>query len=405
MKTLIELYDRRPIENVLSTEVFRPKQTIYLYPREQSDAKKCKQQLQRYFQSKHIQTELLFLEIDFYHADSILAQLERAVQAEPDCALDITGGSDAALFAAGLFCARHNIPVFTYSRKRNCFFNIRGCAFEQLPCTVVHSVSDCFLMAGGTVKAGHTDSNCISAYLPKVDDFFQLYLKYKSSWRQAVHYLQQASAPLRGAATPSLHVDAPTTVRDARGKQLQMPRELLAALAELRFLQSLDLSRKGRVSFDFRDEQIRTWLRDVGSVLELYVYKLCLASEKFNDVKIDVVVEWDRTDKNRNRVQNELDVVAMHGTLPVFISCKTGSLETEALNELAILRDRFGGEGAKAVAVSAQRCQSVTGHRAAALGITVVDIDDLRAGRLADILTSILSATSTKKHNTLPKGN
>ena len=34
MKTLIELYDERPLENVLSTEVFRPERTVFLCPPE-----------------------------------------------------------------------------------------------------------------------------------------------------------------------------------------------------------------------------------------------------------------------------------------------------------------------------------------------------------------------------------
>ena len=32
MKTLIELYDERPIENILATEVFRPERTVFLCP-------------------------------------------------------------------------------------------------------------------------------------------------------------------------------------------------------------------------------------------------------------------------------------------------------------------------------------------------------------------------------------
>ena len=30
MKTLIELYDERPLENVLSTEVFSPERTVFI---------------------------------------------------------------------------------------------------------------------------------------------------------------------------------------------------------------------------------------------------------------------------------------------------------------------------------------------------------------------------------------
>ena len=34
MKTLIELYDERPLENILATEVFRPERTVFLAPPE-----------------------------------------------------------------------------------------------------------------------------------------------------------------------------------------------------------------------------------------------------------------------------------------------------------------------------------------------------------------------------------
>lgn len=395
MKTLIELYDSRPIENVLSTEVFCPERTIYLYPRYLKNAKKAKQQLQRYFKSRGVDTHLQFIEIDIYDVKQMLPELQKAVQAYPDCALDITGGSDAALFAAGLFCAKHDIPVFTYSRKRNCFFNIQGCSFgDQFPCTLQHAVDDCFLMAGGNVRMGRVDNSRLSHYLPVVDNFFRIYLKHKSTWKQTVHYIQQASQ-LPKDAKITLHVDAPTTVKSMHGGRLQMPREVMLDLSELGFLKNLNLNRNGFVSFDFQDEQVRTWLRDIGSVLELYVYKACLDLDLFNDVKTSVVVEWDDDEQARNRVKNELDVVAMRGIVPLFISCKTGSIETEALNELAVLRDRFGGDGARAAVVSAQRCQSVTRHRATELGITVIDIEDLRKGRLASVLSAVVSVPKT----------
>ena len=34
MKTLIELYDERPLENVLGVEVFRPRRVVYVCPEE-----------------------------------------------------------------------------------------------------------------------------------------------------------------------------------------------------------------------------------------------------------------------------------------------------------------------------------------------------------------------------------
>ena len=144
-----------------------------------------------------------------------------------------------------------------------------------------------------------------------------------------------------------------------------------------------------KVSFRFRDGQIRTWLRDVGSVLELYVYKACLDSGLFDDVRTSAVVDWEG-DKRTNAVSNELDVMATRGVTPVFISCKTCDVKTEALNELAILRDRFGGQIAKAAIVTAERGRTVMRNRASELNILVIDLEDLEKGRIGQRLKSLM---------------
>ena len=92
------------------------------------------------------------MEASQYKVDRILRQLLSISEKYPDCALDVTGGSDAELFAAGMFAAKANVPTFTYSRKKNRFYNISGAEFaDDLPCDIQYSVEDFFLMAGGTL--------------------------------------------------------------------------------------------------------------------------------------------------------------------------------------------------------------------------------------------------------------
>ena len=74
--------------------------------------------------------------------------------------------------------------------------------------------------------------------------------------------------------------------------------------------------------FRFRDEQIRYWLRDQGSVLEIYTWKACRDVGIFQDVCCSTVVEWERG-KSGEKVTNEIDVMAVRDATPVFISCKT----------------------------------------------------------------------------------
>ena len=60
------------------------------------------------------------------------------------------------------------------------------------------------------------------------------------------------------------------------------------------------------------------------------------------------------------------------------------------LNIRAWLRDRFGGKGAKAAIVSTERCNAAARHRAAQLGIAVIDRDELESGKLAYRLKVIM---------------
>ena len=104
----------------------------------------------------------------------------------------------------------------------------------------------------------------------------------------------------------------------------------------------------------------------------------------FDDVVLSAVVNW-RAGEKRDAVTNEIDVMAVRGVQPVFISCKTCEIKTEALNELAILRDRFGGKGSRAVIVTSApgaRSRAVMRQRAAELSIEVIEWNDLALDQL-----------------------
>lgn len=388
MKTLIELYDERPIENVLASEVFRPERTVYLCPAEVAQNKGLQKKLKDYFLRCGLDTELVFLESALYNSSKVLKQLRQVVERYDDCTLDITGGTDAALFACGQLAAETEIPAFTYARRRNCFYNIHNAVFaDELPCTVRHSVEDCFLMAGGAMRQGRVDNGVLDRYIDKFDGFFRIYLRYRTDWTRIVKYFQVVSQTAKGQTAP-LKISAPLTVKGERGSKISACEGCLRELEALGFLSGLEIGRDV-VRFAFRDQQIRTWLRDIGSVLELYVYKACRDTGLFNDVRTSAVVDWEG-ERRQDSVTNEIDVMAMQGILPAFISCKTCEVSTEALNELAILRDRFGGQGAKAAIVTAKNCSGITRHRASELGIDVIDLNDLKAGQIKEHLRTMM---------------
>lgn len=391
MKTLIELYDERAIENILAPDMFRPQRIIYLCSEEIAQHRNLQEMLKAFFLRRGWEPELIFMQASLFKADRIYRQLLSIGEKYPDCAVDVTGGSDAALFAAGMFSAETGAPAFTYSRKKNRFYDISGADFaDDIECTVSYSVEEFFLMAGGTLLPGRVDNYLLEKYLEDFDPFFSVFLRFRRDWTDIISYIQKIS-PAQPDSTPPLSVQGQYTVKGEHGSKNSANEEALAALSDIGFISELKIVRGESVSFKFRDLNIRAWLRDVGSVLELYSYKACIDTGIFNDVISSAVVRWDEV-LGHGSVLNEVDVMAARGVVPLFISCKATEIKTEALNELAILRDRFGGKGAKAAIVTTELCNAAARHRASQLDISVIDLEELERGHLKDRLFDIMKA-------------
>ena len=391
MNTLIELYDERAIENILAPDMFHPRRIIYLCPREVLRDHTRQQKLAAFYRKRGWEPELIFVGTSLFEADRILRQLFTIEEKYPDCAIDVTGGSDAALFAAGMFAARKGVPAFTYSRRKNRFYDISGADFaDDLYCDLTYSIEDFFLMAGGTLLPGRMDNHILSQYLPYFDPFFSCFLRFRHEWPTIISYIQRIS-PAEYGQIPPLDITGSYTVKGERGSRNSANEDALQELAQIGFIQDLTIIPDQQVSFRFRDVHTRAWLRDVGSVLELYTYKACVDAAIFHDVISSAVVRWDDV-LGHGSVLNEIDVMAARGVIPLFLSCKACDIKTEALNELAILRDRFGGKGAKAAIVTTEVCNAAARHRAAQLGIAVIDLEELKTGQIVHRLKVIMKA-------------
>jgi len=392
MKTLIELYDDSPLMNVLGTEMFKPERTVFICPPEVGRDKYLQKKLREYFAHRGVTSELEFVTASLLDAAQVEKRLMETVARYPDCAVDVAGGTDAALFASGALCKCNGTPAFTYSRKRNTFFDIHNAPFaHDLPCSVKLRVEDCFLMAGGSMRTGRVgDDIDIERYLPLIDRLFDIYLRYRRDWPKLVTYMQRISQNPAGTQ-PDMAVSGPLTVKGDHGRRVTANGHALRDLQQAGLIRDLEIAER-KVSFTFLDGVIRKWLRDVGSALEMYTYKACLDSGLFDDVRVSAIVDWNGGRARQDSVTNELDVMATCGVRPIFISCKTGTVQTEALNELAILRDRFGSKVAKAAIITCERggkSAASTRHRAQELDIDVIDLDDLQSGGIRACLRTL----------------
>ena len=382
MKTLIELYDERPIDNVLGTEVFRPKETILICPPEVEADRARRKTLRQYFEHRGCPVKLTFIPVSMVDAVKVERTLRQLLETHQDCAIDISGGTDAALFAAGAVSG--DTPVYTYSRKKGAFFEIKNAPFARgLACDVRLDAESCFLMAGGTLLPGREDNAALRARLPLIDKLFRVYAAHRRIWNRQISLIQRISSAEPGK------LDAEGSRETKAGnKRVKADAGFFEDLAAAGLILDLRVE-DAALSFRFPDETVRFWLRDIGSVLELQLFRACLVADCFDDVVLSAVVNWQGGANQRDGVTNEIDVVAVRGIQPVFISCKTSEIRTEALNELAILRDRFGGKGSRAVIATsapATRNRAPMRRRAAELDIEVVEWEDLELEKLVERL-------------------
>ena len=122
MTTLVELFDRSPIENIIGSLALKPDVTVFVG----TDVRRMQRALPAYeaiLRGRGIKTELLVRSAARSDLESTVAVLDALLDDrsdEPDevCAVDISGGDETALLAVGAILLVHffsEIPIVTFS--------------------------------------------------------------------------------------------------------------------------------------------------------------------------------------------------------------------------------------------------------------------------------------------------
>ena len=382
MRTLIELYDTSPIRNVLSTIMFRPQEMILICPPEIAEDPNQRRSLRDFFAYLDCPVKLTLIPVTLLDAGKTERVLRAVLESHQDCAIDIAGGTDAALFAAGVVSGE--TPVFTYSTRKDTFFEINNAPFARsLPNNVHLDVRSCLMMAGGTLHPGREENAGLADKTEQIDRLFRVYSDFRPQWNRQISYIQKISS-----SEPGILEAGGQLAEKAGNKKVNADIGFFRALEQAGLILDLRLT-DDSVFFRFPNETVRFWLRDIGAVLELQVFRACHAAGCFDDVVLSAVVNWQSGKIQRDSVTNEIDVMAVQGIQPVFISCKTCEVHTDALNELAILRDRFGGKFARAILVTSgmtEKTREPVRRRADKLGIELVEWEDVNLESLTSRL-------------------
>ncbi|MBQ4284730.1 MAG: DUF1887 family protein [Lachnospira sp.] len=102
----------------------------------------------------------------------------------------------------------------------------------------------------------------------------------------------------------------------------------------------------GKNLYRFADAASKEYMITFGIWLEMFVY--FKVKEYYDETCLGAIIDWNESDYIDTE-DNEIDVMAIKDSVPVFISCKMKKIVASEVYEVGFLADRLGGSSAKAI--------------------------------------------------------
>lgn len=375
MKVLIEYYDKDVLKNIMAPLTLRPDKVIYLYDRGMEDMSVFRSLITCFEKSlPHLAVE--YYPVEITTVEKLRIATRRVVEryGAENCTLELTGGSELMMIAGYKAGIETGIRMVHTDLVRRCITDIE--TDEKLADTVTLTLEN-FIDAKGACFMGESHRPPKPEQYEAIQEMARYLFRHLKDWKVTCSWLQTVAAR---TLPHELHMESRRETHMKNGKAVVPAVHILEQLEEKGFIRNLQVT-KERVQFDFCTIEDRQYGISYGVWLELYVYVAAADSGAFDDVKLGTMIDWNVYD-GLTIGGNEIDVMLMDDSLPVFISCKLRDADTAALNELLIAKKRLGGWFSKGVIVTfSKEKQEKTGtyERCKELGLEMLDERDILA--------------------------
>lgn len=401
--TLIEFFTKDAIENVCTSLIKAPDKVILIGADGEDDKRAMashKRRYEEFMADRGSDTVFELRHVNENRLSSIFNVLKEVVDENEECVIDLTGGEELYLVAAG--------AVYGYFESRGRHLqmhritvesgNITDCDHDGTKLSEGKapelSVREYIKLYGGEVlvekkengellREGKTQSWDITPeFKADVRSMWEICRRDPGGWNIQTGYFAAAEEALENPVRQSLgdggknaahklaEIKENTALavsveqvraelaRDGKPKDLDVRHRIINELKNKGLL-TLYESDGVNMRVEFKNEQVKRCLTVSGQVLEMLVYVAALEAQEedgkktYNDAMTGVHIDWIVGEEPDGfDTENEIDVLLMHGMVPIFVSCKNGRVETEELYKLNTVAERFGGEYAKKVLVA-----------------------------------------------------
>jgi len=371
--TIIEFFDFIPIHNALSTLLLAPKNLV-LCGTNTMEMYAFRHRLQKIIAARGLPTKVKVVHVGIKAYPTLIQRLEALIKVHRDCVFDLTGGQTEIFVAMGALSEKHGIPMHTLDPAHGTISPLTNASHYPQPHPAHLSISENITLFGGAVSEAFAP--------PSSSDFWQDVLSVWSVCKRNCYGWNTALSTLHAFCPPgSFYVELrmQEATRKLPPQKKGVLRQTIRALQQAGVL-TLYQEKGDYISFRYKSPAVRHALSKEGAVLELYTYYAAYVLQNrrkniFTDAGIGVVIDWESRPASsvKDDVKNEIDLFLMQGTVPVFVSCKNGFVDTDELYKLSVVATRFGGPYAKKALVLTQATPDLSFFkRAKELGIKVI---------------------------------
>ncbi len=391
MKSLVKIYDTEQVNNLISILAFCPKKAIFLY--DSKNGLGDLDFLEKTCVSKISNINFEFISINMQDLEDVRQKCKKIIQRNKECFFDITGSKELGAIGMYLACVDNFTPVFKLDISHGRFINVYGCSLISENFHMPSLDLETILMSRGALikESLHPTPNLpeFEKLLPFCSEVF----KNTGAWKILCSYIQAGNKSSVNTDN-ALSFNCETAIDSFNPEYAADCIDLLKNAEKLGLIKEFT-SNETQTKFIFAGENIKRYMADFGSWLEIYTYITLLRSKLFKDVKMSVRIGWGGVKKEKiSDVINEVDVVFFSGIHPVFVSCKLSCPTTESLQELSVYPSYFGGKHSKCIMVTASNVKLEKPkilQRASEMNIDIIDISVIKQGKLIEcIATKIL---------------
>lgn len=382
--TYIEFFDKAYIENICVSLIHTPDRIILVG----SDSNALSKHITRYdelFRRRGLSVIFEKRGVNKNNLQSIVETLEAIINTYDDCHFDLTGGDELYLAAMGIVFERYkdkNINMHRYSIFANKLFDCDGngetILFEKLP---EMTVSENIRLYGGEIinaELTYSDTTDINTDITNdINTLWRICCKDQRVWNNNVSNLErlvcEAKADSNGLSF---------SVTEKQYSDLTKSDEMTDFVKKLTEEGLIVIEKKpDTIRVKYKNRYVKSCLEKSGKILELKIFVLAkdLINEDgnkiYNDTMSGITIDWDGViSRDVPNTENEIDIILMHGVIPVFISCKNGQADVNELYKLNTVAQTFGGQYSRKVLIAGSSLvlSKAVKRRAADMGVGII---------------------------------